>query len=109
MTSNGAMNPIVVKNADGTWTHYRGFGTEKGYEKIIVDDYDQKWMTIPRNNVQGILVFKEPNFYKTLLTGVGQGNLPTNDVICLAKDLEGEIWAGTAGGIVVFYCPFSVL
>jgi len=110
MTSFGSPKPLVVKNAEGTWGAYSVFGIdENGLTQIIVDDYDQKWITVPKSNNQGIYVFKEPNFSKILRSGQGAGNLPTNDVLCLAKDLEGEIWAGTAQGVAVFYCPSSVL
>lgn len=110
MTSFGSPHPLAVKKADGSWESFNILGVdENGLTQIIVDDYNQKWITIPKSNNQGILVFQEPNFYKILRTGQGNGNLPTNDVHCLVKDLEGEIWAGTGQGVVVFYCPGSVL
>lgn len=106
----GSPYPLAVKKADGTWERYSVFGIdENGLVQIVVDDYDQKWITVPKSNNQGIYVFKEPNFSKILRSGQGAGNLPTNEVLCLAKDLEGEIWAGTAQGVAVFYCPYSVL
>ena len=110
ITSFSAEHPLIVKRADGTWEHYLTPGVDGNWlVQIIVDDYDQKWITLPKSNGQGILVFKEPNQQRILKTGQGSGNLPTNDVHCLVNDLEGEIWVGTGQGIAVFYCPGSVL
>jgi hypothetical protein len=33
------------------------------------------------------------------------GNLPANNVICMAKDKDGEIWLGTQQGIATIPCP----
>ena len=38
-------------------------------------------------------------------TGAGNGNLPSADVLCVAKDKNGYIWVGTADGIGVIECP----
>jgi hypothetical protein len=45
---------------------------------------------------------------KKLSTTAGNGALPSNNVLCLAKDLDGEIWVGTDKGIAVFYSPEKV-
>jgi hypothetical protein len=116
MTSYGAASdsPIVVKKADGTWQAFRAPGVDKNYlSQVIVDDYSQKWIVTPKTNAHGILVFYEGDdfnspLYRIYRAGAGNGNLPTNDVLCLAKDLDGEIWVGTAQGVAVFYCPGSV-
>jgi hypothetical protein len=34
---------------------------------------------------------------------VGEGNLGSNSVYCVAEDLDGRMWVGTAAGIRVFY------
>lgn len=33
--------------------------------------------------------------------GAGNGNLPNNEVLCVAKDKNGFIWVGTSDGIGV--------
>src|SRR5947207_15278998 len=40
--------------------------------------------------------------------GAGNGNLPVNEVLCLAKDKNGFIWVGTADGIGVIQCSQNV-
>jgi ligand-binding sensor domain-containing protein len=46
--------------------------------------------------------------WRLLKTGAGGGNLPSNEIYCLAKDKNGAIWVGTANGIAVFQCPQDV-
>lgn len=46
--------------------------------------------------------------YYQLVTGVGNGNLPSNNVYCIAKDLDNSIWIGTDNGIgIVSNCTFG--
>ena len=45
---------------------------------------------------------------KKLTSLPGNGNLPSNEVECLAEDQDGEMWVGTDKGIAVFYCPDQV-
>ena len=46
---------------------------------------------------------------KKLTTVKGKGNLPSNEIQCIAEDHDGEIWIGTDKGIAVFYCSDQVL
>ncbi len=96
----------------GKWKSFSlaPYVTEDITGQIIVDDYNQKWIILPR---QGILVyndnFTEDNPWddrKTLLNGApGKGGLPDASVLCMAKDHDGEVWVGTAKGVAVFYSP----
>jgi subtilisin family serine protease len=59
----------------------------------------------------GLLVFDQGRFenpaddrWRLLKAGTGMGNLPSNEVLVLAKDKNGFIWVGTANGIAVFQC-----
>ncbi len=78
---------------------------------VEIDDLNQKWIVLPRG--KGILVYND-NFTpdnpwddrKTVVNGLkGQGGLPSSTVLSIAKDLDGEIWVGTAKGVAVFYSP----
>ncbi len=40
---------------------------------------------------------------------LGAGDLPSDEVLCIEEDLDGEIWVGTDAGIAVFYSPFDAL
>ena len=52
---------------------------------------------------------KNDDVSRLLTTGAGNGNLPNNEVLSLAKDRNGKIWIGTTDGIGIVNCPESVL
>ena len=116
MTNCYANNPLVVKKADGTWQsfNFSSLGvTTPTIGQILITQSNQKWMVLPRGG--GILVFNENKTWGTgddssikLTAGAGKGNLPSNEVECIAEDHDGEIWVGTDKGIAVFYCADQV-
>ena len=115
MTNCYAHNPLVVRKKDGTWSSFSftGIVTTPTIGQVIVNRYKQKWMVLARGG--GLLVFDENGTWgtgddlkKKLTSGEGNGNLPSNEVVCLAEDKDGEIWVGTDKGIAVFYCPEQV-
>jgi ligand-binding sensor domain-containing protein len=106
-----ATNQLSVKFSNGTWKSYNlGTGVNKSVSKIVVDDNDAKWILLQPD--KGILVFDETQpvgkTYKKMLLGTGNGNLPSNSVYSIAKDLDGKIWVGTNEGVAVFYDPYAV-
>jgi hypothetical protein len=106
-----AANQLSVKYSNGTWKSYNlGTGVNKSVSKIVVDDNDAKWILLQPDN--GILVFDETQpagkTYKKMLVGTGNGNLPSNSVFSMVKDLDGKIWVGTNEGVAVFYDPSAV-
>lgn len=110
-----ANNPLVVYKSDGSWQNFSfsGLVTNPPMGQIIVNQYNQKWILLPRGG--GILVFDENGTWATgddnkkrLFSGAGNGNLPSSEAVCLAEDHDGEIWVGTDKGIAVFYCPDQV-
>jgi len=114
----GAVNPICVKHNNGSWYSFSPPGSldigDSFLGPIIIDDVGQIWIILPKG--KGILVYNHgesisgtnDDKYKSLKTGESTGNLPDVNVLCIAKDLEGEIWVGTKQGIGVFYCPSEV-
>ncbi|THU37222.1 T9SS type A sorting domain-containing protein [Niastella caeni] len=112
----GGDDPVHVKKADGTW---RSFiipyaMVEQAVSQIVVDDNNQKWMVLPKAN--GLVCFNHgqsidnpgDDQWKLYHTGKGNGNLPDNNVLCIAKDKNNFIWAGTSRGIGVIQCPQQV-
>ncbi len=116
ISNYGAALPISVKKAGGTWKAFNVPITwsANAISQVIIDDYDQKWFLLPKG--QGMLVFNHgadidntgDDQYKKLSKGEGNGNLPSLDILCAAKDLEGDIWVGTVTGIAIFYCAGQV-
>jgi ligand-binding sensor domain-containing protein len=80
----------------------------------VVDDLNQKWIVSPRGG--GLICFNHGQsldnpgddqwfWYRS---GTGNGNLPDNNVLCIAKDKGNFIWVGTTRGIGIIYCPQQV-
>lgn len=109
----GAAQSLRVRKADGTW---RAFAppfllSQNALSQIVTDNSNYKWMVSPMGN--GLLCFDHgasvdntgDDRWKRYQMGSGSGNLPSNDVISLAKDKQGFIWVGTGDGIGVIQCP----
>ncbi len=104
--------PIICRKADGSYTYFNsGFLNAKQAKDILVDDYNQIW--VAKSDVSGGLVMlnygndiddKSDDQYYNFSTGSGFGNLPANNVICMAKDKDGVIWLGTEQGIGIISC-----
>jgi ligand-binding sensor domain-containing protein len=112
----GAAKNILVRKNDGNW---KTFATpfplnENAVAQIVVDDENQKWIVSPLGN--GLVCFNDNNTidntgddnWKLYRSGSGQGNLPSNNVLCMAKDKSGFIWIGTGDGIGIIQCPERV-
>ncbi len=112
----GAAQNIVVRKNDGSWkTFAPPFALlENAVSQIIIDDENQKWIVSPKGN--GLIVFNDngtidntaDDKWKLYRSGAGIGNLPTNNILSIAKDKNGFIWIGTSDGIGVVQCPQDV-
>lgn len=115
VSNSEVTQPLSVRKKDGSWQSF-SFSPHlinPTAGKILIDQANQKWVILPRN--VGIMVFDENGTWATgddkkkkLSSLKGSGSLPSNEVVCLAEDHDGEIWAGTDKGIAVFYCPDQV-
>ena len=82
--------------------------------RLIIDDNNYKWIVAAKGG--GLICFDHgasientgDDRWKKFSSGTGNGNLPDNDVRCVAKDKNGFIWVGTANGIGVIQCPQDV-
>lgn len=118
-TNSFAASPLSVKTKSGTWKSFNllgpnGIGNNKNLLNLIVDRQNQIWALINRGGIAvfdpGQSIADESDDKVRLLTAeIGKGGLPSNEVICITEDLEGEIWIGTMDGIGVFYSPYDVL
>ena len=81
---------------------------------ILIDDYGRKWFYIAKGG--GLIVYDDNNTPnapsddqdRRLSNNAGSGGLPSNEVLSIAKDKDGEIWVGTNKGPAVFYNPEEV-
>jgi sugar lactone lactonase YvrE len=111
----GSTRQLHVLKNNGQWQSFSVpfFLTENAVSQIVVDDNNYKWIISPLQN--GLIAFDQGSFdnpsddrWRLLKTGVGSGNLPSNDVLSIAKDKFGYIWVGTSDGMGVIQCPDQV-
>jgi hypothetical protein len=92
--------------ADSVW-HKFYYPARVNGGPLVVDDNGQVWSVALRanaNDIGGVLVYNPNhdsanNGFYLLQSGVGSGNLPSNNVHCIAKDQNNNIWIGTDNGI----------
>ena len=115
-TKSYSASPLFCKTNQDEWISFNmpfvaNQTTEIG--EIIIDNFGQKWGARTNNglfvyNDNSTIADKSDDQFTKITTGIGSGNLPNNNVYCLANDLEGNIWVGTKEGVCVFYSPSSV-
>ena len=106
----GDTNLSVFATEDRNW---KGFPTAGcgGFSEIfdvVIDGAGNKWMQVA-NTGAGLIVFNEfdlndPNDDLCRVITQNNSNLPSNDVLSLEVDLDGDVWVGTADGVVIFQC-----
>ncbi|HET8573333.1 MAG TPA: two-component regulator propeller domain-containing protein [Edaphocola sp.] len=121
MSSNGGQHELTVRTTGGKWygmnpvANNIGGNLPHSAADVLVDDYGQLWFMTTQSN--GVVVYNDngtpentaDDSYRLLRTGEGNGNLPSNSVLCLAKTKDGAIWIGTADGIGIVNCPGQVI
>jgi ligand-binding sensor domain-containing protein len=116
ISNYGAPHYLHVLKNNGTWQSFTTPFTfpENELTQIVIDDADQKWIVSPKGN--GLVLFNDggtldnttDDRWKLLRSGAGNGNLPSNNVLSLAKDKDGFIWVGTSDGAGMIPCPEQV-
>ncbi len=116
VTNSFVANGLSMRTINGEWRSFdlRPAVASNELGELIIDDLGQKWIIAPRGG--GIIVFNHNETYDNphddrvirLSTTEGNGNLPSSNVMALAKDRDGVIWIGTDEGIAVVYSPGNV-
>ena len=112
----GALQNLHVRKADGNW---RSLAipfplAENAVSNILIDDVDQKWIISPKGN--GLICFNHgasidntgDDQWRIFRMGQGNGNLPDNNVLSIAKDKSGFIWVGTSNGVAIIPCTQQI-
>jgi hypothetical protein len=112
----GSNYQLHVLKKDGSWKSFSApFAlNENSVSQIVIDDADQKWIVSPKGN--GLLFFNDNHTidntaddkWKLYKQGTGSGNLPSANVLSIAKDKSGFIWVGTSNGIGIIQCPNEI-
>lgn len=116
VSNDFASRPFSVYKNDGTWQSFsnsRCSGNDTRLLEVLIDENNFKWFVLGGANA-GIMVYDTgENLEDTAddrcrVFTAANSNLPTNQVNDIALDLDGDIWVGTAGGVVVFQCGPTV-
>jgi hypothetical protein len=115
VSNYGAASNLHVRKTDGKWLAFSipFVLNELATGPLVCDDYDQIWVVSPKNN--GLICY-QPNDpdalnddrWKKYETGLGKGNLPSNNVLSIVKDRTGNIWVGTDQGVGIVRCAGEV-
>ena len=116
VSNYGSHQQLHVRKPDGNW---RSFAVpfalaENAVAQIVIDVLGQMWIASPKGN--GLICFNHgtsidnqaDDKWKLFRAGSGNGNLPDNNVLSLAKDKNGFIWVGTSNGIGIIPCVQQV-
>jgi hypothetical protein len=116
ISNYGAPQALKLKKNDGSWKSFTiPFSlTENAVGQLVHDDYDQLWIQSPKNN--GLICYQHgknidntiDDKWKLFKQGIGNGNLPSNNVLSIAKDKNNTIWIGTDDGIAIINCTNDV-
>lgn len=83
------------------------------FTQLALDNLGTCWLV---NRDKGIVVFNDnktpsntaDDKVRELRTGTGLGNLPSDNVNRITRDLDGNMWVSTNKGAVVFYNPSEI-
>jgi hypothetical protein len=113
----GGQHELVARATDGTWYKFSvpvALSYPNSSGPIVIDDNDQEWYVCDFGvgamvyNTNGTLSDPTDDSWYHLTTGAGYGNLPSNNVYCIAKDNNDDIWIGTDDGIGIVSCAGSM-
>lgn len=116
ISNYGAAQALKLRKKDGSWKSFTIPFTlnENAIGQLVYDNYDQLWIVSPKNN--GLICYQHGNNidntnddkWKIFKQGIGNGNLPSNNVLCIANDKNNTIWVGTDDGIAIINCTNNV-
>lgn len=100
MTNAFIAKPLKVLRANGQWNSY-DFSNIVGnfkthYGPLVIDKNGTKW--VPSIN-DGIIAYNDLLGNKNIIVNEQNGNLPSNDVRCVAIDSKNQLWIGTSRGL----------
>jgi ligand-binding sensor domain-containing protein len=117
ISNYGAPQALKLKTANDKWFGFTiPFSlTENAVAQIIAADLNQLWIQSPKGN--GLIYYNYGNNiestgddqWRLFKQGVGNGNLPSNNVLSILKDKDNSIWVGTDDGIGIIYCTDNIL
>ncbi len=98
--------PLYSIDEEGNFSAY---SLSPGADAVALKDVVTKYgMVFIQSRTNGLYGYYESNgvgLKRQISSGVGNGNLPSDKVLSMAFDNDGELWIGTDEGLVVLYSP----
>ena len=101
-----APEPLVLKTSSGEWYSYSVLGDNR-LGDLAIDDSGNKWI-VTLGTTNGVFVFNEgdditsANDDQRRWLSLSNSVIPTPVIFTVFKDIDGDIWVGTAEGVVTF-------
>ena len=107
---NAGIEPLKVFTPDGNNYSFSLGASARNRPpiRLIIDQNNVKWAGFAGGGLiafddGGTLADQSDDQIHTLTTAEGFGNLPNANILSVAADADGEIWIGTAEGLVILY------
>ncbi len=104
----GADQPLSVLTPEGNWFSF-STGSNRNIIDLAIDPFGYKWM-VTLGSSGGLYIYddngtiNDPTDDRTRLLNTSNSTISTSQVNCVAVDLDGDVWLGTAEGPIVFEC-----
>ena len=108
---SNALSTLPLHRFDPQTDQWTGFpaGSFNGesVKNLLQDEEGIFWMQSRTEGWMAIEVQGSNTATRRLTRGPGSGNLPTATVPAALFDLDGELWLGTADGLMVCFSPYN--
>jgi ligand-binding sensor domain-containing protein len=116
LINNNALDgkPIIARDTEDNWYALGSRCNRSGAFGLTIDGVGFKWVLNSIENGGGVLVYDEgelsdPNDDRCRVISQSNSELPTNQTRSLLTDLDGDVWVGTAQGVVIFECGTTAI
>ncbi len=100
--------PLFKRTPSGQWlTETLSPGADAdALKEVLITRSD---LLFVQSRTQGLFAKRlSDGLNRRLTSGVGSGDLPSNHVLSMAEDQDGELWIGTDEGLCVLYAPSNL-
>jgi len=108
VSNHAADRPISVLKKDSSWQNFKPNCNKTDLHQVVVDENGYKWFATTGSS-SGVLLFDEgdpanPGDDRCRIITQTNSEIPISNTNCITLDLDGDVWVGTAQGIVIFEC-----
>lgn len=109
VSNYSAEEPLSVLTTDGEWYSFSVPQNNKGLNQMTIDDNGFVWAVVA--GADGGVVVYDPGADitssmddRSRFINLNNSEISSGQVFSVAADLDGDVWVGTAEGLIVFEC-----